>query len=113
MSRQFVRHSKKGDYMPVPDCPTMNLLTAIIDDYKRSPKRLKTIFLSRSEWRRFVDDCKRIDESYPVDAVRGVPIDNSDVTIKCGSVMLDSMRYEFYTDIELKPENYLKSVATA
>lgn len=97
MGRKFTRYAKKGDYMPVDGCHTMNLLTAIIDYYKRQPKRLKTILLNDDNWRRFAEDCKRIDESYDVNPTVGVPIADSDVTIMRGSnYMIKEMEYEFY-----------------
>ena len=46
------RFAQKGDYMPVADASCLNLVTAVIDYYKRQPPphRLKTIYLDHTHW---------------------------------------------------------------
>jgi hypothetical protein len=96
------RHTQKGDYMPIEGANCLNLVTAIIDHYKRQPKRLKTIFLNATHWRMFVEDMKKVDDSYPANAIDGVPIADSDVTVKRGSTLqLKEFQYDFYTPAEL------------
>ena len=103
---KFTRYAKKGDYKPVPGANCLNLVTAVIDFYRRQPKRLKTIFLNQAHWNLFVEDLKKLSDENPgfvVDAIDGVPIENSDVTVKRGSrFQLNEMKYEFYKDIEVK-----------
>lgn len=99
IGRDFKRHAKKGDYMPVKGCHCLNLVTAVIDHYKRQPppNRLKTIFLDQKHWKLFVNDLKSIDNNYPINANDGVQIEGCDVTVKRGSMFQDrEMKYEFY-----------------
>lgn len=106
IGRNFKRHAKKGDYMPVKNCHCLNLVTAVIDHYKRQPPpyRLKTIFLNQKHWQLFVADLQRIDANYPINATEGVQIDGCDVTVKKGTMFQDrEMKYEFYP-VEIKGE---------
>ena len=56
----FTRYAKKGDYKPVENAPCLNMLTAIIDFYKREPKRLEKIYLDASHWGMLNEELKRI-----------------------------------------------------
>lgn len=99
----FHRYCEAGDFMPVPECHCLNMVTAVIDFYKRQPKRLKTIFLDHTHWRLFTEDMKRVDDSYAPNALVGVPIEGSDVTVKRGSQFQNKeMQYEFYSTAEIK-----------
>lgn len=101
--REYKRYAKKGDYKPVYGAFCLNLVTAIIDEYKRSPKRLKTIFLNSKHWDLFVEDLKKIDDNYRADALAGVEIEGCDVTVKKGSkLQVKEFVYEFYSDKEIK-----------
>lgn len=107
--RNFTRHSKAGDYKPIPNCHCLNMVTAVIDFYKRNPKRLKVIFLNHRHWTIFIDDLKRVmemtggNDGFKIDAQQGVPIEGSDVVIKRGSqFQTKEMHYEFYNKVELK-----------
>src|SRR5580692_2702291 len=97
------RYANAGDYQPIAGCHCLNLVTAVIDFYKRQPppKRLKTIWLNQKHWYLFVEDLKRLEdlnEGFTVNADQGVPIENSDVTVKRGSMFqLKEIKYEFYT----------------
>lgn len=98
-TKNFTRFAKMGDYKPVPGANCLNLVTAVIDFYKRQPppRRLQTIFLNHTHWRIFVEDLKLLDDSYIAEAVAGVPIADSDVTVKRGSqFQTKEMLYEFY-----------------
>ncbi len=93
------RYAKKGDYKPVPGANCLNLVTAVIDYYKRKPPpyRLKTILLDHTHWRLFTEDIKKVDDSFVPDAIEGVEIAASDVTVKRGSQFQQKeMQYEFY-----------------
>lgn len=91
------RFAERGDYKPVAGANCLNLVSAVIDFYKRQPKRLKTIFLDHTHWRLFVEDMKKVDPDYPANAIDGVPIEASDVTVKRGSQFQNKeMQYEFY-----------------
>ena len=104
LDKNFNRYAQKGDFMPVKGCHCLNMVSAVIDFYRRQPKRLKTIFLDHTHWNLFVEDLKRVDETYKASAVDGVPIENSDVTVKRGDRFQNKeMKYEFYTAMELAP----------
>jgi len=93
------RFAQKGDYMPVADASCLNLVTAVIDYYKRQPPphRLKTIYLDHTHWNLFIEDMKKVDDTYIPDAIDGIPIAHSDVTIRRGSMFQQKeMKYEFY-----------------
>lgn len=100
------RFANTGDYMPIENAYCLNLVTAVIDFYKRQPKRLKTIFLDHQHWKLFIEDLKKCSEDNPgfvPNALEGVPIADSDVTVKRGSqFQKKEMQYEFYKDAELK-----------
>ena len=98
------RYADKGDYMPVDKCPTINIVTAVIDFYKRQPEpfRLKTIALNPTHWRMFVEEMKHIDDTYEPNAVLGVPIEGSDVSVKRGSsLQVKELVYEFYQPVNV------------
>jgi len=96
------RYANAGDYQPIPGCHCLNLVTAVIDYYKRQPppKRLKTISLNQKHWNLFVEDLKKLEslnEGFAVNAEQGVPIEDSDVTVKRGGMFqVKEMKYEFY-----------------
>jgi hypothetical protein len=94
----FTRHSKRGDYQPVPNSPCLNMVTAIIDDYKRSPKRLQTIILDKSHWRMINDELKKLlGSDYEMRDV--IELEGCDVGIQFGgSLQAVPIRYEFVKD---------------
>jgi hypothetical protein len=99
IGKDFKRYAMKGDYMPVENCHCLNLVTAVIDYYKRQPPpyRLKTILLDSKHWHLFIDDLRRIDKDYPIDAQAGVQLEGCDVTVKKGSkFQTRELVYEFY-----------------
>jgi hypothetical protein len=94
----FTRHAKRGDYQPVPNSPCLNMVTAIIDDYKRSPKRLQTINLDKSHWRMINDELKKLlGSDYEMRDV--IELEGCDVGIQFGgSLQSVPIRYEFMKD---------------
>jgi len=93
------RYAEKGDYMPVAGANCLNLVTAVIDYYKRQPPpyRLRTIYLDHTHWNLFTEDMKKVDDTYIPNATEGVPIAASDVTVKRGSrFQQKEMKYKFY-----------------
>ena len=99
--------------MPIPGCHCLNLVTAVIDFYKRQPppKRLKTIKLDAKHWTLFVEDLKRLNLYDPeleeknkdceIHAMKGVQLEGWDGFIKKGSMFQKKeMEYEFYESKE-------------
>jgi hypothetical protein len=93
----FVRHSKRGDYQPVPNSPCLNMVTAIIDDYKRSPKRLQTIHLDKSHWRMINDELKKLLGS-DYELRDRIEFEGCDVGIQLSALQAVPIRYEFMKD---------------
>lgn len=105
---EFRRHAKLGDYQPLLGCHCLNIVTAVIDYYKRmpAPYRLKTIFLNAKHWKLFSEDLKRLQENKEladmnkgceINAAEGVQFDGCDVTVKLGGKFQQKeMKYEFY-----------------
>ena len=93
----FTRHAKRGDFKPIHNSPCLNMVTAIIDDYKRSPKRLQTIHLDRSHWRMINDELKRLlGSDYEMRDV--IELEGCDVGIQLGALQAVPIRYEFMKD---------------
>jgi hypothetical protein len=92
----YTRHAKTGDYKPQRNSPCLNLCTAIIDEYKRSPKRLKTIYLDSKHFRMINNELsKLLGAEYK--AVDRIEFDGCDVGIEYGGkLQLKAIRYEFY-----------------
>ena len=91
----MTRHAKKGDYMPVGNI-AMDMVTACIDHYKRSPKRLKIIYLNHSYWVRFKNYVLRNDPEYVIPD-SGVEIEGCDVTVRRGhGLQVEPMMFDFY-----------------
>jgi hypothetical protein len=74
------------------------MVTAIIDDYKRSPKRLQTINLDKSHWRMINDELKKLlGSDYEMRDV--IELEGCDVGIQFGgSLQSVPIRYEFMKD---------------
>jgi len=104
--KKMQRYAQAGDFKPVVGAHCLNLVTAVIDFYRRQLKRLKTIYLDGTHWKMFIEDLKKLSDDNPgfvIDATAGVPIENSDVTVKRGSRFQEKeMKYEFYDDVEIK-----------
>ncbi len=86
MSRQFQRYAKKGDYMPVEGAPCLNMLTAVIDFYKRQPRRLEKIYLDAQHWGMLNEELKRLlGENY--ERRDSIEFDGCDVAIERNSLL--------------------------
>lgn len=97
----FTRYAKKGDFKPVPNCACMNMVTAVIDYYKRQPKRLQTIYLNGTHWRLLNNELSRLlgKDYEPRDVIE---FEGCEVKIMKSSLLQSQpMRYQFadYRDI--------------
>lgn len=102
MNNKTTRYTEIGDYMPIEGANIINVLTHIIDFYRRERRRLKSILLQPMNWNKFVDELRKIDPTYEVNHQEGVQFDGCDVTIKRGSnFQVKEIQYEFYTNEEL------------
>ena len=101
----MVRHSKRGDYKPVPNAPCLNMVTMVIDEYKRSKKRLQTIYLDLRHWQMLNEELKRLlkDDYVPTDKIE---FEGCDVDIQLGRLNRKAMSYKFY---EAPPVTTLKT----
>jgi len=93
----FTRHAKRGDFQPVPNSPCLNMVTAIIDDYKRSTKRLETIHLDRSHWRMINDELKKL-LGADYEMRDRIELEGCDVGIQLSALQAVPIRYEFMKD---------------
>lgn len=85
MSTPFTRFAKRGDFRPVENAPCLNMLTAVIDFYKRQPKRLEFIYLDKTHWRMLNDELKRLlGEDY--ERRDSIDFEGCDVSIQQSSV---------------------------
>ena len=85
MSTPFTRFAQKGDYRPGEGAPCLNMLTAVIDFYKRQPKRLETIYLDKTHWAMLNDELKRLlGEDY--ERRDSIEVEGCDVAIQQSSV---------------------------
>jgi hypothetical protein len=93
----FTRHAKRGDFKPIPNSPCLNMVTAIIDDYKRSTKRLQTIHLDRSHWRMINDELKKL-LGADYEMRDRIELEGCDVGIQLSELQAVPIRYEFMKD---------------
>jgi hypothetical protein len=80
------------------------MVTAIIDDYKRSTKRLQTIHLDRYHWRMINEELKKLLGS-DYEMRDRIEFEGCDVGIQLSVLQAVPIRYEFMKDpYKLKAE---------
>jgi hypothetical protein len=103
------RYANKGDFMPLKDCPCLNMITATIDFYKRQPKRLMKIHLNPIHWNMLNRELMKVlKEDYePKDVIS---FEGSPVEITLSRLQERAMRYEFKMLSEFMKDDINKAV---